>query len=106
MVTWIAVLLAGFGSYALRLAPLVWGQRLAMSERTQQLLRHAGMGGIAALVVFSVTGTARAGDLAALLVTVAAIAVAAVLTFRGRSMTVALIAGAALQLAGTLIIAL
>ncbi len=106
MMTWIAVVLAGAGSYALRLTPLIWAERLALGDRTQQLLRHAGMGGVAALVVYSVSGSARSGDLLALLPTIVAIALAAVLTFRGRSMTVALIAGGAVQLAGALIIGL
>jgi branched-subunit amino acid transport protein len=104
MITWIAIVLAGLGSYALRLAPFIRGERRAMSERTQQVLRHAGMGGIAALVVYSVTGSARSGDLLALIPTVTAITLAAVLTYRGRSMTVALIAGGAIQLAGALLL--
>ncbi len=104
MVTWMAVVLAGLGSYALRLAPFVRGERRAISERTQQVLRHAGMGGIAALVVYSVTRSARGGDLVAVLPTVAAITLAAVLTYRGRSIPVALIAGGAVQLAGGLLL--
>jgi branched-subunit amino acid transport protein len=106
MMVWIAVLAAGLGSYAMRLAPLLWGERLAMGERTQEVLRHAGMGGISALVIYSVVGTARTGDVIDLLPTVLAIAVAAVLTFRGRSMTVGLIVGVAVQLGASFLMSL
>ncbi len=94
MLTWMAVALAGLGSYAMRLAPLIRGERLAMGERTQHVLRHAGMGAVAALVVHSVMGAIHGGDLAGAIPTLAAVAAVAVLTFRGRSMTPALIAGA------------
>ncbi len=90
----------------MRMAPLLWGERLAMGERTQQVLRHAGMVGISALVIYSVVGTARTGDLIGLLPTVVAIVVAAVLTFRGRSMTVGLIVGVAVQLGASLALTL
>ncbi len=106
MLTWIAVVLAGVGSYAMRLAPLVWGERRAIGERTQQVLRHAGMGGIAALVVYSVVGATRGGEIADLLPTLGAIAVAAILTFHGRSMTLALIIGGAVQVVGALVVSL
>ena len=51
---WIAVLIAGLGSYALRAVPLILGARLRVPQRTQDVLRHAGMGGITALLVTSI----------------------------------------------------
>ncbi|HYN71343.1 MAG TPA: AzlD domain-containing protein [Nakamurella sp.] len=61
MTTWIAVLVAGLGSYAFRVAPLLLGNRLRLRERTQDILRHAGMGGIAALLVSSILGFGSTG---------------------------------------------
>ncbi len=100
MTVWIAVLLVGSGSYAFRLAPLVLGERLRLGERTQQLLRHAGMGGITALLLAGVTAhgssdsAGQAGGYVATMVpTAAAVLVAAVVAFGGRSMITVLLAG-------------
>ena len=53
---WIGVLAVGLGSFAFRAAPLLLGAGFEVPERTQAILRHAGMGGIAALLVSNIVG--------------------------------------------------
>jgi branched-subunit amino acid transport protein len=93
--TWIAVLLVGLGSYAFRVAPLLLGTRLRLRKPTQDILRHAGMGGIAALLVSSVVGFGSTGGPGAAASAVVAVAAAAVVALRGRSMTLVVLAGGA-----------
>jgi len=93
--TWIAVLLVGLGSYAFRVAPLLLGTRLQWRKPTQDILRHAGMGGIAALLVSSVVGFGSTGGPGAAASAVVAVAAAAVVALRGRSMTLVVLAGGA-----------
>jgi len=95
VLTWIAVLAVGLGSYAFRLAPLLLGSRLQLRQRPQDILRHAGMGGMAALLVSSVVGFGASGSLAAIASAGAATAIAAVVAWRGRSMAVVVLAGGA-----------
>ncbi len=95
MTTWIAVLLVGAASYAFRVAPLLLGSRFQLGERNQDILRHAGMGGIAALLVSSVMGFGSTGGIAAMAAATIAVAVAGVVALRGRSMTVVVLAGGA-----------
>lgn len=96
MTTWIAVLVAGLGSYVFRVAPLLLGHRLRLSERTQDILRHAGMGGMAALLASSILGFGSQGGAGAIAAVLAAVGVAALVAWRGRSMTVVVVAGSAL----------
>lgn len=93
--TWFAVLVAGLGSYAFRVAPLLLGNRLRISARTQDILRHAGMGGMAALLASSVLGFGSTGGAGAIAAVLAAVGAAAVVSWRGRSMTLVVLAGSA-----------
>jgi branched-subunit amino acid transport protein len=95
MTSWIAVLVVGLGSYSFRVAPLLIGARLRLGARTQDVLRHAGMGGIAALLVTSVVGFGTSGGIVAVASAVGAVAVAAAVALRGRSMTLVVLAGGA-----------
>ena len=92
---WIAVLIAGLGSYALRAVPLILGPRLRVPQRTQDVLRHAGIGGITALLVTSVAAIGTAGGATNALPPVAAVAVATVIARRGGSMALVMLIGAA-----------
>jgi branched-subunit amino acid transport protein len=91
MSVWIAVLAVGLVSYTLRVVPFLLAERVPMTPGLEDGLRHAGMGAIAALLVGSVTSPALAGDVPA---AVAALAVAALLVWLGRSMALAVTAGA------------
>lgn len=92
---WIAVLIAGLGSYALRAIPLILGPRLRVPQRTQDVLRHAGIGGITALLVTSVAAIGPAGGASNALPPVVAVAVATVIARRGGSMALVMLIGAA-----------
>ena len=93
--TWIAVIVVGVGSFAFRAIPLILGPRLRLSRRTQDVLRHTGMGGITALLVISLLGIGTAGGTTTALSAVAAVAVATVVARRGRSMALVMLAGGA-----------
>ncbi len=95
VLTWIAVIAVRRGSYAFRLTPLLLGARVLLPQTTQDLLRHAGMGGMAALLVSSVVGFGTSGGLAAIASAGAATAAAGVVAWRGRSMAVVVLAGGA-----------
>jgi branched-subunit amino acid transport protein len=92
---WIAVLIVGLGSFALRAVPLILGPRLRVAQRTQDVLQHAGIGGITALLVTSVAHIGPAGGATNALPPVAAVAVATVIARRGGSMVLVLLIGAA-----------
>jgi branched-subunit amino acid transport protein len=91
---WTAVLLVGLGSYLCRVVPLLTTHRLRPGERTQSVLRHAGMGGMAALLVSGLIGHDQASS--TLLPALAGVLASTGLALRGRSMTVCLAAGAGL----------
>ncbi len=89
--TWAAVLLVGLGSYLFRVVPLLTPHRLRPTERTQSVLRHAGMGGMAALLVSGLIGHDQASS--TLLPALAGVLVTTGMALWGRSMTVCLAAG-------------
>ena len=95
MNAWVAVLVAGAGSFLMRALPLLAGDRLHLAERWQATLRHVGMGGIAALLTLFVLGFGRDGGVAGLLPALVAMAVGGALALLRRSMTVVLIGGGA-----------
>lgn len=92
---WLAVAVAGVGSYLMRVLPFLLGERVELSPRTQDLLRHAGMGGITALLVLGVLGATTPGQPASLVPVLAALLVACGCALAGRSMVVTVGAGAA-----------
>lgn len=95
MTIWVAVVAAGAGSYLLRVLPLLLGDRLHLSDRAQEGLRHAGMGAITALLVLGVVTVLRPGSGLPVIPVVLAIGVAAVSAARGHSMLTTVLGGAA-----------
>jgi branched-subunit amino acid transport protein len=91
---WVAVLVVGAVSLAFRLLPILAVERIGLSPRTQNGLRHAGSGAVATLVVLAVLGPS--GSLRPQPAVLVAVAVGGVLAWRGWSMTrVVLVGGAA-----------
>lgn len=91
MRVWIAVLAVGLISYTLRVVPFLLAERVPMSPGVEAGLRHAGVGAIAALLIASVSGPGLSGEV---LPTLAALSVASVLAWTGRSMALVLTSGA------------
>jgi branched-subunit amino acid transport protein len=88
---WPAVLLAGAITLALRALPVLTVGESGLSPRTTDALRHAATGAVTALVVLAVLHPAPSSgiDAAVLL----AVLVAALVTWCGRGMLVAVVAG-------------
>lgn len=61
MNAWLAVVLVGLGSCALRLAPPLLAQRITWPDPVDRGLRHAGTAALAYLVVVAALGEARVG---------------------------------------------
>jgi branched-subunit amino acid transport protein len=97
--TWIVMIAVGVGSYMFRLGPLLVLQRVALSDRADQLIRHAGTAAITALIVVS---TKQSATGSAVVPTVLAVSVAALLAARRASMLRLLTIGGAIY-AGSLI---
>lgn len=95
MSVWVAVLVAGLGSYSLRVLPFLAGDRVHLSERAQSGLRHAGMGAITSLLVLGVVGLLRPGSGLHAVPVVIAIIAATVSALLGRSMLMTVLIGAA-----------
>jgi branched-subunit amino acid transport protein len=102
MSTWIVVLAVGAVSLAIRALPLVRADAVRLGPRAERGLRHAGIGAMTALLVAAIQpGHAGAGG--AQLSLVVAVAVGAVLAWRGRSMVVVVAAGVAVFVAVALV---
>jgi branched-subunit amino acid transport protein len=82
-VIWPAMILAGVGSYVLRVLPLVVLPKVTLPPSVERGIRHAGMAAIAALLVSAATHRADGGDLVPTLV---AVAVGLALAVRGAAM--------------------
>jgi branched-subunit amino acid transport protein len=82
-VIWPAIVLAGVGSYVLRVLPLVVLPKVTVPPRVERGIRHAGIAAITALLVSAVTHRADGGDLVP---TVVAVAVGLALAVRGAAM--------------------
>lgn len=93
MTTWYAVLMVGAASYVFRLLPWVLLERVQIDNRVETGLRYAGVGAMAALLVGSLTEAHDASG--SLLPLVAALGVAAVLTWRDRSALLVVVTGLA-----------
>ena len=94
MSLWIAVVVAGLGSYVLRVLPFLAGNRVHLSERAQAGLRHAGMGAITALLVLGVVAVLRPGSGLAVAPVVAALVAATICAVLGRTMLTTVVIGA------------
>ena len=89
---WVVVLVVGAASLAFRLLPIVAVERVGLSPRTANGLRHAGSGAVAALVVLAILGPGSLRPDPAVLV---AVGVGGALAWRGWSMTRVVLAGGA-----------
>lgn len=90
MVIWICVVAVGAVSLAIRLLPFLLVERSALPARAGDALQHAGAGALTALVVLAVLGGGGSGPDGAVLL---ALAVGALVAWRGWSMTRAVLAG-------------
>ena len=90
MTTWLVILAVGLGSLAFRLVPQLVFERVTLSERRDQLIRHAGTAAITALIV---TSTKQSATGNATVPTLLAVGLGAVLAARGASMIRLLIFG-------------
>lgn len=102
MSTWIAVLGVGLGSYLLRSVPLLAARGGRPHPRLEHAVRHAGLAAVTSLVVVPLRHHADAVGTTGGLTAVVAVAVAALLARRGRSMLTGLVAGAACYAASSL----
>jgi branched-subunit amino acid transport protein len=91
--TWIVVVAVGVGSYLFRLGPLLVLQRVSLSDRADQLIRYAGTAAITALIVVS---TKQSATGSAVVPTVLAVGIAALLAARRASMLRLLTIGGAI----------
>jgi branched-subunit amino acid transport protein len=94
MSMWLAVVLVGLGSYALRVVPLLLGERLRLPERVDATLRDAAVAAMTALMVLGVksVGTEPSGPDA--LAVGLALATSGTVALVGRSMPVVVLSGA------------
>lgn len=83
MTSWLVVLAVGAGSYVMRVAPLLFSDRLEASARFDNLIRHAGSAALTALIV---TSTVRAGNSFAWLPILASVAAGLAVAARHGSM--------------------
>ena len=93
MTTWLAVGGVGLGSYALRLLPLLVGDRVRWPGGVDRAISHAGLAALAALVVAGVKHDDGNGRLGATLWALTAVIAAAVAARRSRSMLWVVAAG-------------
>jgi branched-subunit amino acid transport protein len=100
---WVVVLVVGAASLAFRLLPVVAVERIGLSPRTANGLRHAGSGAVAALVVLAILGPGSLRPDPAVLV---AVVLGGVLAWRGWSMTRVVLAGGAAYALVAVVVAL
>jgi branched-subunit amino acid transport protein len=106
MTTWLAVAGVGLGSYALRLVPLLVGERLRWSDRIERAMDRAGLAALTALVVSGLQHHEGGDGPWSMLWTLAAVTVAVVVARRGRSLLWVVGAGLATYWLPTALIAL
>lgn len=93
MTTWIAVACVGLGSYALRLLPLLVGDRLRWPGAVDRAIGHAALAALTALVIAGVQHHDGGGRPGATLWALTAVIAGAAVARRGRSMVVVVAAG-------------
>ena len=101
MMTWVVILAVGVGSYLFRVGPQLLLERTSLSANGDQLIRNAGTAALTALIV-AATKQSATGN--ALVPTVLAVAVAALLAARGQSMLRVLLGGGAVYALTTILI--
>jgi branched-subunit amino acid transport protein len=101
MSPWAVVIVVGAASLAIRALPLLRADAVRLGPRAEQGLRHAGIGAMAALLVGALLPGPSGID-GAQLGLVVAVALGALLAWRGRSMVVVVAAGVVVSLLVTL----
>jgi branched-subunit amino acid transport protein len=99
--TWVVILAVGLSSYVFRVAPQLLLERTSLSANGDQLIRNAGTAALTALIVVATKQSATGN---ALVPTVLAVAVAAVLAARGSSMLRLLLCGGSVYALSTILI--
>lgn len=97
---WVVILAVGAGSYAFRLAPLLLLERVSLSERSDRVVRYAGISAITALIA---TSSRQHAAGTAVVPTVLALAAAIALAARGASMMLLLAGGGGIY-AGSVVV--
>lgn len=93
MTTWIAVAGVGLGSYALRLLPMLVGDRVRWPGPVDRAISRAGLAALTALVIAGVQHHDGGGRPGATLWALTAVCAGAVAARRGRSMPWVVAAG-------------
>ncbi len=101
--TWIVILAVGLGSYVFRVGPQLLFERTTLSANGDRMIRHTGTAALTALVVLS-TKQSASGN--AIVPTLLAVAVAAVLAARGGSSLRLLACGAGVYALSTIVMGL
>jgi branched-subunit amino acid transport protein len=90
---WLAIVLVGLGSYAIRLVPLLLGERMRLSERADRTLRHTAVAAMTALMVLAVKKIS-ADPLSPDTIPVGvALAISGAVALLGRSMAIVVLCG-------------
>ena len=105
MTTWIAVACVGLGSYALRLLPLLVGDRVRWPGPVDRAIGHAGLAALTALVIAAVRHHDGGGRPGATLWALTAVIAAAGVARRGRSMLWVVAAGLLVYWLPTMLVA-
>jgi branched-subunit amino acid transport protein len=93
MSMWLAIVLVGLGSYAFRVVPLLLGERMRLSERTDATLRHAAVGAMTALMVLGVERVAAEPFRTDTIPVGMALVISATVALVGRSMPLVVLCG-------------
>ena len=98
MNAWAVVLIVGAVSLAIRALPMLTSDAVQLGRRTQQGLRHAGIGAMAALLVTALVPHGK-GSTHQNVAVLAAVALAALMSWRRSSILRVVAVGAAVYLA-------
>jgi branched-subunit amino acid transport protein len=90
---WLAIVLVGVGSYAIRLVPLLLGERMRLSERADTTLRHTAVAAMTALMVLGVKRISSDPFSPDTIPVGMALAISAAVALRGRSMAIVVLCG-------------
>jgi branched-subunit amino acid transport protein len=93
MTTWIAVVLVGLGSYALRYAPIVALDRVRLPAVVERALSHAGAAAMTALIASALMQHLRSHQTVVDVGALVAVAVAALVATTKRSFGVVVATG-------------
>ena len=94
MSMWLAIVLVGLGSYALRVFPLLLGEHLRLPQRVEAMLRDAAVAAMTALMVLGVKSVGSEPFGPGALALGLAIATSGTVALVGRSMPLVVLSGA------------